>query len=72
MVVIIVKVSLDFQWSNCLLWSLKIVERTSSVAYILCKKDNGDILKNTIIDDLQESFKVMLESIKIDNYQVGR
>ena len=28
------------------------IEHTSSVAYILCKK-NGDILKSTIIDKLQ-------------------
>ena len=46
------------------------IERTSSVAYILCKKDNSDILKNTIIDELQESFKLMLDPIKIDNHQV--
>ena len=29
------------------------IEHTSSVAYILCKKDNGDILKSIIIDKLQ-------------------
>ena len=40
-------------------------ERTSSVAYILYKKDNGDILKITIIDKLEESFKLMLDSIKL-------
>ena len=30
--------------------SWKNVERESSGAYILCKKDNGEILKNTIIN----------------------
>ena len=47
------------------------VERASSVAYILCKKDNGDILKNKIIDKLQDSFKLMLDPIKIDIHQVS-
>ena len=51
--------------------SSKNVERKSSVAYILCKKDNGDILKNTIIGKLQESFKLMLETISIDNRQLS-
>ena len=46
------------------------VERESSVAYILCKKDNGDILKNTIIDKLQDLFKLMLETMSIDNRQL--
>ena len=30
--------------------SSKNVERESSVAYILCKKDNGEILENTTIN----------------------
>ena len=47
------------------------VERASSVAYILCKKDNGDMLKNVIIDQLQKSFKLMLDPIKINNHQVN-
>ena len=51
--------------------SSKNVERESSVAYILCKKDNGDILKNTIIDKLQDSFKIMLETISIENHQLS-
>ena len=51
--------------------SEKNVERTSSVAYIWYKKDNGDILKNNIIDKLQESFNLMLDLIKIDNHQVS-
>ena len=32
-------------------------------------KDNGDIIKNTMIDKLQESFKLILDPIKIDNHQ---
>ena len=34
------------------------------------KKDNGDILKNTIIDKLEDLFKLMLETISIDNHQL--
>ena len=45
--------------------------RESSVAYILCKKDNGEILKIIIIDKLQDSFKLMLKLILIDNHQVS-
>ena len=48
----------------------KNIERTSSIAYILCKKDNGGILKNTIIDKHQRSFMLMFDIIKIDNHQV--
>ena len=51
--------------------SSKNIERESSVAYFLCKKYNGDILKNTIIDKLQESYKLMLESTSIDNHQLS-
>ena len=50
--------------------SSKNIERECSVAYILCKKDNVEILKNTIIDKLQNLFKCMLKSILIDNHQV--
>ena len=32
---------------------------------------NGDILKSTITDNLQESFMSMLDSIKIENHQVS-
>ena len=35
------------------------------------KKDNGDILKNTIIDKLQKSFILMLEAMSFDNKQVS-
>ena len=48
----------------------KNIERTSKVAYIFIKKHNGDILKNTILDKVQESFKLTLVSITIDNHQV--
>ena len=51
--------------------SSKNIERESSVAYILCKKDNVDILKNTIIGKLQDSFKLILETISIDNHQLS-
>ena len=51
--------------------SSKNIKRKSSVAYISCKKDNGDILKNTIIGKLQESFKLMLKTASIDNNQIS-
>ena len=51
--------------------SSKKIERTSSVVYILCKKDYDDILKNTIIEKLQESFMLVLDPIRIDNHQVS-
>ena len=51
--------------------SFKNVERESSVTYILCKKGNGEILKNTITNKLQDSFKLMLKIILIDNHQVS-
>ena len=51
--------------------SSKNVECESIVAYILCKKDNGDILKNTIIDELQASFKLIIKPILISNHQVS-
>ena len=35
------------------------------------KKDNGDILKNTIIDKLEDLFKLMLETISINNRQLS-
>ena len=35
------------------------------------KKNNDNTLKNVIIDKLQESFKLMLNPIKIDNHQVS-
>ena len=49
----------------------KNLEGTSSVAYILRKKNNGDILNNTIIETFQELFMLMLDPIKINNHQVS-
>ena len=43
------------------------VECISSVACILYKKNNDDILKNTIIVKLQESFKSILVLMTFDN-----
>ena len=51
--------------------SFKNVERESSVAYILCEKNKGHILRNTKINELQDSFKLMLKTILIDNRQVS-
>ena len=51
--------------------SSNFFERESSVAYFLCKKNNGEILKNTIIHKLQDSLKLILEIISIDNHQVS-
>ena len=34
------------------------------------KKDNDNVLENTIMNKLQESFKFILGPIKIDNHQV--
>ena len=44
-------------------------ERESNDAYILFNKDNCNILNNTIINKLQDSFKLMLK--KIDNHQLS-
>ena len=51
--------------------SSKNVERESSVVYILYKKDNGDIFKNTIIDKFQDLFKLILETLSINNHQLS-
>ena len=42
--------------------SSKIVERESSVVYVLCRKNNDESFKNTIVDKLQNSFKLILKS----------
>ena len=47
------------------------VEHKGSIAYILYKKDNSEILVNIIVDKLQDSFKLMLKPILIDNRQVS-
>ena len=51
--------------------SSKNVERESIVAYILCKNGNREILKNTIMNKIQDSFKLMLKILLIDNHQVS-
>ena len=51
--VFMVKVLLDFQCNLLFVMKSENIEHTSSVAYILCQKKNGDILKSTIIDKLQ-------------------
>ena len=43
-------------------------ESIQPVSYILCKKDNGIILKNTIIKDLGDSTNLLNESM-IFNFQ---
>ena len=45
-------------------------ESMQPVNYILCKKDNGIILKNKIIKDLGDSINLLNESMsfKINNY----
>ena len=60
-----------FRFPTKLLFVMKTsknVERSNSIAYMLCKKDKGYILKNTIIDKLQNSFKLILDPFKIDNH----
>ena len=46
-------------------------ESIQPVGYILCKKDNGIILKNTIIKDLADSNKLLNESISFNNQQLS-
>ena len=46
-------------------------ESIQRVGYILCKKDNGIILKNTIIKDLGDSIKSLNESISFNNQQLS-
>ena len=41
------------------------------VMLIFCAKKNGDILKNTIIEKLQEPCMLMLDPIKIGNHPVS-
>ena len=42
-------------------------ESIQPVGCILCKKDNGIILKNTIIDDLGDSIHSLNESMSFNN-----
>ena len=41
--------------------------RISNTTYILCKKDNGLMLKNTVIEKINDSFKLMLVSMTFNN-----
>ena len=45
----------------------KRYESIQPVGYILCKKDNGLILKNTIIKDLGDSINLLNESMLLNN-----
>ena len=46
-------------------------ESIQPVGYILCKKDNGTILKNTIIKDLGDLIKSLKEEISFNNQQLS-
>ena len=46
-------------------------ESIQPMGYILCKKDNGIILKNTIITDHGESIKSLNESMTFNNQQLS-
>ena len=62
-----------FRFSIKLLFVMETLKKILNVQVVLFTfyaKINGDILKNTIIDELQELFKLMLDPIKIDNHQV--
>ena len=39
--------------------------------YILCKKDNGLIFKNTIVKDLGDSLNLLNESMSFNNQQLS-
>ena len=45
-------------------------ESNQPVGYILCKKDNGIILENTIIKDLVDSINSLNESMTFNNQQL--
>ena len=49
----------------------KILERIQPVGYILCKKDNGLILENTIIKDLGDSINLLNKSMLFNNQQLS-
>ena len=46
-------------------------ERIKPMGYILYKKDNGIILKNTIIKDLGDSINSLNESISFYNQKIS-
>ena len=41
------------------------------MGYILCKKDNGVILNNTIMKDLGDSINALNESMTFNNQQLS-
>ena len=41
------------------------------MGYILCKKDNGIVLKNTMIKDLGDSINSLNESMSFNNQQLS-
>ena len=46
-------------------------ESIQPVGYILCKKDNGIILKNTIIKNLGDSINLLNESMSFNKQQLS-
>ena len=46
-------------------------ENIQRVGYILCKKNNGIILKDTIIKDLGDSVDLLNESMTFNNQQLS-
>ena len=48
----------------------KLHVRISNDVYFLCKKDNGVILKNVIIEKFHDSFKLILAPMIFDNQQL--
>ena len=46
----------------------KRYESVQPVGYILCKKDNGMILKNSIVKDLGDSLNLLNKSMKFNNH----
>ena len=48
----------------------KIHENTQPVGCILCKKDNGIILENTIIKDIGDSINLLNKSMSFNNQKL--
>ena len=46
-------------------------ESIQPVGYILCKKDNGLILKNAIINELGDLINLLNESLSFNNQQLS-
>ena len=49
----------------------KIHENTQPVGCILCKKDNGIILENTIIKDIGDSINLLNKSMSFNNQHLS-